>query len=83
MNTLPADVLSRYPVLSQRLRNMHLSKQIHEDTLRGVCDLPITKYDISNVILPLFQRCKQRVIFMGSNPNDLREKSLSAWIINK
>lgn len=43
-------MLSQYPLLSQRLRNMYLSKQIHEDTLKGVCELEITD-DISILIL--------------------------------
>jgi hypothetical protein len=55
------DVLSRYPVLSQRLRN--ISKQLEQDTLRGRCDLPITNYDIVTIILPSFDDYKQRAVF--------------------
>jgi hypothetical protein len=83
MDTIGSDVFSKYPLLSQKLRNAYLSKQVYEDTLRGACDIPISNYDILNVILPLFQQYKQRVIFLGSSPNDNREKALSAWIINK
>jgi len=79
MNTIPGDILSRYPILSQRLRNV--SKEFEENTLRGVCDLPITNHDIKNVILPLFHHHKQRVIF--SRYENGYGTSFQAMIINK
>lgn len=81
-----ADVLSRYPLLSQRLRNAYLSKQIHEDTLRGVCDLEISQHDIKNVIIPYLKNSySQRIIFSRSSDKDLDEgfNWFLAQIINK
>lgn len=56
MNTVPTDVLSRYSILSQRLRN--LSKVYDEKTLEGVCNLEISNYDYKNIIIPIFNNYK-------------------------
>jgi hypothetical protein len=77
MDTIGSDVLSRYPLLSQKLRNMYLSKQIHEDTLQGSCDAPI----INRKVLSLFQRHGQRVFF--SRESSISEITFKATIINK
>jgi hypothetical protein len=86
MDTIGSDVLSRYPLLSQKLRNSYLSKQIHEDTLQGSCDIEITKYDINNIIIPyLKNNYSQRIIFSRSTDKD-EEQGFNwflAQIINK
>jgi len=67
MNTLNQDIFSRYPVLSQRLRNV--SKYLEEDTLRGVCDLPITNHDIKSIIVPYLKKFVygQRATFINDD----------------
>lgn len=81
MNTLNQDIFSNYPLLSQRLRNV--SKRFEEDTLKGVCDLDITNYDIVNYIIPRFENYGygHRAYFIVEHVGE--ESVLKAYIVNK
>lgn len=77
-DALNADIFSRYPILSSRLRNV--SKELENKTLRGSCSLPISNHEITNKIIPYFKNYGhgQRIIFI----NNKEENLLDGILIN-
>lgn len=81
MERLGSDILSRYPTLSGRLRNV--SKQFESESLRGACDKIVTNDEIINKIIPNLENYGYGLRFYADLESNQDFDRLQATIFSK